>query len=67
MDVSGVSSPTASMIANVATKTEASVAVQKKEMEIEQQTAEKLISSIEQSEPKSNSTDSVGGNIDIMV
>lgn len=67
MDVSGASSPSASMIANVATKTETSVAVHKKAMEMEKQTAEKLIASIEQSAPKPTSTGAVGSNIDIMV
>ncbi|MES9814274.1 MAG: putative motility protein [Candidatus Thiodiazotropha sp.] len=67
MDVSGAGSPSASMLANIATKTETSVAVQKKEMGMEKQTAAQLIASIEQSTPKSNATGNIGGNIDVMV
>ncbi len=67
MDVSGVSASTASMYANMPARTEASVAVQKKAMEIQEQTAAKLIASIEQSAPKPNATGPVGGNIDITV
>lgn len=67
MDVSGVSTLTASMIANLATKTEASVAVQKKAMEMQEQTAAKLIASIEQSAPKQSPAGTVGGIIDITV
>ncbi|MBT3016196.1 MAG: putative motility protein [Candidatus Thiodiazotropha sp. (ex Clathrolucina costata)] len=55
------------MLANIAIKTETSVAVQKKEMEMEKQTAAQLIASIEQSAPKANASGSIGGNIDIMV
>ncbi|MBT3046481.1 MAG: putative motility protein [gamma proteobacterium symbiont of Ctena orbiculata] len=67
MDVSGASSPSASMLANIATRTEVSVAVQKKEMEIEKQAAAQLIATIEQSAPKPNDGGSVGTNIDVMV
>ncbi|MCU7941442.1 MAG: putative motility protein [Candidatus Thiodiazotropha sp. (ex Cardiolucina cf. quadrata)] len=67
MDVSGAGSPSASMLANIAIKTETSVAVQKKEMEMEKQTAAQLIASIEQSAPKANASGSIGGNIDVMV
>ena len=67
MDVSSANSPSASMIANAATRTEVNVAVQKKEMEIEKQNAAQTVESIEQSAPKSNDTGSVGTNIDIMV
>jgi hypothetical protein len=67
MDVSAAGGPTASMIATVATRAEASVAVQKKEMEMEKQTAAQLIESIEQSSPKPTAGGRVGGNIDIMV
>jgi DNA-directed RNA polymerase specialized sigma54-like protein len=67
MDVSGASSPSATMLANIATKTETSVTMHKKELEMEKQTAEKLIASIEQSAPKPASTGAVGSNIDIMV
>jgi hypothetical protein len=55
------------MIANVATKTEVNVAVQKKEMEMEKQTAAQLVASIEQSAPKPDSTGSLGNNVDVMV
>jgi hypothetical protein len=67
MDVSASGSPTASMIATVATRAETSVAVQKKEMEMEKQAAAKLVESIEQSTPKPTADGKVGGNIDIMV
>lgn len=67
MDVSSANSPSASMIANVATKTEVNVAVQKKEMEMEKQTAAQLVASIEQSAPKPDSTGSLGNNVDVMV
>jgi hypothetical protein len=67
MDVSAAGAPTASMIATVATRAETSVAVQKKEMEMEKQTAAQLIESIEQSAPKPSAGGKVGGNIDIMV
>jgi hypothetical protein len=55
------------MIATVATRAETSVAVQKKEMEMEKQTAAQLIESIEQSAPKPTAGGRVGGNIDVMV
>jgi hypothetical protein len=67
MGTSGVGSPSASMLSTIATKMETNVAVQKKEMEMEKETAAKLIESIEQSAPKPNATGSVGGNIDVMV
>ena len=67
MDVSGVGSPTANMLADMATRTEVTVAVQKKAMEIQEQTAARLIASIAQSAPSANATGPVGGNIDITV
>jgi hypothetical protein len=67
MDVSGVGSPSASMISTVATKTEVNVAVQKKEMEMEKEMAAKLVESMEQSAPKPDATGSVGNNIDVIV
>jgi uncharacterized protein YbcI len=67
MDVSAAGSPSANMLATIATKTETSVAVQKKEMEMEKQTATQLIESIEQSAPKPTAIGNIGGNIDVMV
>jgi hypothetical protein len=66
MDVSATG-PSANMIANVATRTETTVAVQKKEMEMEKEMAAKLVESIEQSAPKPTADGKVGSNIDIMV
>ncbi|MES9993167.1 MAG: putative motility protein [Candidatus Thiodiazotropha sp.] len=67
MDVSGASSPSASMLANMATRTEISIAAQKKEMEVEKQIAQQLVATIEESAPKANDGGAVGTNIDVMV
>jgi iron-sulfur cluster repair protein YtfE (RIC family) len=65
MDISGVSSSTISMIANTGTQT--SVAMQKKVMEMQEQTAAKLIESVQQSTKELNSPTALGNNIDVKV
>ncbi|MEJ2608886.1 MAG: putative motility protein [Candidatus Thiodiazotropha sp.] len=65
MELSGVGSATASMIAN--TTSQSSVAMQKKAMDMEKQIGAQLVASIEQSAPKPSSSGAVGGKIDVMV
>lgn len=65
MDISGVSSSTLSMVASTGSQT--GVAMQKKVMEMQEQTAVKLIESVEKSTQSLNSSPAVGGNIDIKV
>ncbi len=67
MDVSGVGSSAVSMVTGATPQAVASVAMQKKAMEMEQQMAAQLVQSIAQSAPKTASTGSVGSNIDIVV
>lgn len=63
MDISGVSSNAISMIANTGTQT--GVATQKKVMEMQEQTATKLIESIKQSPQMPSPSSTIGGNIDV--
>jgi hypothetical protein len=65
MDISGVSSSTISMIASTGTQT--SVAMQKKVMEMQEQTAAKLIESVQQGTKELNSSSAIGNNIDVKV
>ena len=69
MDVSGVSASAVSMVANTASQVgdEKSVAMQKKVMDMQKETAAQLVASIEQSTPKPQNAGAVGGNIDVMV
>ncbi|MES9864659.1 MAG: putative motility protein [Candidatus Thiodiazotropha sp. LLP2] len=63
MDISGVSSSAISMIASTGTQT--GVATQKKVMEMQEQTATKLIEAIQQTPQKPTASSTIGGNIDV--
>jgi hypothetical protein len=65
MDISGVSTSALNMVAN--TGTESSVAMQKKVMEMQEQTAVKLIESMQQSTETLKPASAVGNNIDVSV
>lgn len=67
MDLSPVSSSLAGMASPLSPQAVASVAMQKKAMEIQQQTAAQLIAAIAPSAPKANATDRVGSLIDVTV
>jgi len=67
MDVSGTGSSAIAMVTGATPQAVASVAMQKKAMEMQQQMAAQLVQSIAQSAPKPTATGPVGGNIDITV
>jgi hypothetical protein len=65
MDLSPVSASLASISSPLSPQAVASVAMQKKAMEIQQQTAAQLIAAIAPSAPKASAGDRVGSLIDV--